>query len=342
MSEVGARRRRRTLTILAGVAGVSALLGALSFLPPERDLPRSEVGRRVLPAYESKTELVSLIMVTTREESYHIVRNGDANGGEWVLAEKGSYPVSPARIQDLNLALSNITYAEAMTRDERKFDRIGTGDPGTGGTGALLEVGDGAGNNFARLIVGFREGRSYVRKPDDLQAWAVNGAVLPPLQRATRWLDLDVVTLPAEDIAEVDVRPTQGPAYRLMRGTDGGFSIAPPHHQRPVLAALGPRMIAEALSRFSPVDVAPAGEVAVGSPIAEHITRTRDGVAIVVRSWRAKEAGWVTVSAATMEGADEAALTFAADLNARAAPWAFGLNELDWGAYATPLNAIVE
>ncbi len=229
MSEVGARRRRRTLIILGGVAGVSALLGALSFLPPERDLPRSEVGQRVLPAYESKTELVSLIMVTTKEESYHIVRNGD----EWVLAEKGSYPVSPARIQDLNLALSTITYGEAMTRDERKFDRIGTGDPGTGGTGALLEVGDGAGNNFAKLIVGFREGRSYVRKPDDLQVWGVDGAVMPPLQRAVRWLDLDVVTLPAADIAEVDVRPAQGPAYRLTRNADDGFSFAPPHRQRP-------------------------------------------------------------------------------------------------------------
>ena len=62
----------------------------------------------------------------------------------------------------------------------------------------------------------------------------------------------------------------------------------------------------------------------------------------VVRSWRAKEAGWVTVSAATMEGAGEAALKLAADINTRAAPWAFGLNELDWGAYSTPLNAIAE
>jgi Domain of unknown function (DUF4340) len=342
MSEVGARRRRRTLIVLAGVAGVCALLGGLSFLPPERDLPRAEVGQRVLPAYESKTGFVSLIMVTTKEESYHIVRNGDANGGEWVLAEKGSYPVSPARIQDLNLALSTITYGEAMTRDERKFDRIGAGDPGVRGTGALLEVGDGTGNNFARLIVGFREGRSYVRRPDDLQVWAVDGAVLPPLQRATRWLDLAVVNLPAEDIAQVDVRPAQGPAYRLARSPDGGFGLAPPYHQRPVLIALGPRMVAEAVARFAPSDVAPAGEIAVGSPVAEHITRTRDGVAIVVRSWRAKEAGWVTVSAATMEGAGEAALKLAADINTRAAPWAFGLNELDWGAYSTPLNAIAE
>jgi hypothetical protein len=338
MSEVGSRRRRKTLIVLGGIAGACALLGAATLIPAQDELPRSEVGQRVLPAYESKTGLVSLIMVSTKEESYHLVRNGE----QWVLAEKGSYPVSPARIQDLNLALASITYGRAMTRDDRKFDRIGLGDPGAGGTGALLEAGDGQGNSFAKLIAGFRDGRSYVRKPDDLQAWAVEGAVLPPLQRAAYWLDLDVVKVAAADIVEADVHPAEGPAYRVVRQADGGFGLAPPHHQRLVLAALGPQMVAEALSRLAPVDVAPASEIGVGRPLAEHITRKSNGVAIVVRSWRANDRGWVTVSAATAEGATAAAQKMAADINARAAPWAFGLNELDWGAYSTPLGAITE
>ncbi len=338
MSEVGSRRRRKTLIVLGGIAGACVLLGAATFIPAQDELPRSEVGQRVLPAYESKTSLVSLIMVSTQEESYHLVRNGE----QWVLAEKGSYPVSPARIQDLNLALASITYGRAMTRDDRKFDRIGLGDPGAGGTGALLEAGDGQGNSFAKLIAGFRDGRSYVRKPDDLQAWAVEGAVLPPLQRAAYWLDLDVVKVAAADIVEADVRPAEGPAYRVVRRADGGFGLAPPHNQRLVLAALGPQMVAEALSRLAPVDVALASEIGVGRPLAEHITRTSNGVAIVVRSWRANDRGWVTVSAATAEGATPEAQAMAADINARAAAWAFGLNELDWGAYSTPLGAITE
>ncbi len=338
MSEVGARQRSKTLIMLGAAAAVCAVLAAVSFLPAQGDLPRSEVGQRVLPAFESKTALVSLIMVSTKEESYHLVRNG----AEWVLAEKGSYPVSPARIQDLTQALSAITHGRAMTRDDRKFDRIGLGDPGSGGTGALLEVGDGQGNSFAKLIAGLRDGRSYVRRPDDLQAWAVDGAVLPPLQRAAYWLDLDVVKVAAADIVEVDVRPAEGPAYRFTRKPEGGFGLAPPHQQRLVLAALGPQMVAEAISRLAPVDVAPAAEIGVGRPVAEHITRTRDGVAIVVRSWRVDDRGWVTVSAATAEDAGSAAQQAAADINARAAPWAFGLIDLDWGAYSTPLSAIAE
>ena len=115
------------------------------------------------------------------------------------------------------------------------------GDPGVRGTGALLEVGDGTGNSFAkadrrlpRWAAAMCAGRMICR------SWAVDGAVLPPLQRATRWLDLDVVK-PARrgycaggcEAGDRDL------AYRLVRSPDGGFGLAPPYHQRPVLAALG-------------------------------------------------------------------------------------------------------
>jgi hypothetical protein len=338
MSGAGAALRRRTLIILGAVAGVSALLGAASFMPPAEELPRAEVGQRVLPAFESKAGLVALVMVTTSEESYHLVKNADG----WVIPEKGNYPVSPARLQELTQALSYMAYARPMTRDAKKFDRIGLGDPTTGGTGALLEVGDGSGVSFAKLLAGYRDGRSYVRRPDDLQAWVVDNAVLPPLQRAVRWLDLDVAPVKAADIAGVDVRPAQGPSYRLTANADGSFSLAPPHNNRPLVAALAPTMSAEALTRFSAVDVAPALQIAIGAPVAEHITRTKSGVAIVVRSWKHEDRGWVTISAAVGEGAPPEAMDQAMAINAKAAPWAFAMTELDWGSFSTPLAAIAD
>ena len=329
------KSRWRTLMVLGGVAAVSIGLGVLAWMPPAGELARSEVGRQVLPAFADKAELASLVMVTTKEESYHLVRNDDG----WVLAEKGSFPVTAAKMQELTEALASIVYAAPMTRDERKFDRIGLGDPATGGTGALLEVGDGQGNNFARLIVGYRDGRSYVRQPDDLQAWEVSGAVLPPLQRAAAWVDLDLVKVAPGDIAGADVRPGQGPSYRVV-STPMGYELAPPHDRLTGVMALGPAMVAEALTRLSPVDVAPAAEIGVGMPVAEHVTRLKSGVVVVVRCWRVNDRGWVTVSAAVGEGAPEAAVAQAGAINAKAAPWAFALTELDWGAFATPLAAI--
>jgi hypothetical protein len=339
MSGPAAALRRRTLIILSGAAAVAALLGAASFIPPAQDLPRSEVDQRMLPAFESKAGLVSLVTVATGDESYRLVKTPDG----WVLPEKGNYPVNPARIQELTQALSSITYARPMTRDEKKFDRIGLGDPALGGTGALLDVSDGGGTSFAKLLIGFRDGRSYVRKPDDLQAWVVGNGVLPSLQRAVRWLDLDVAPLKAEEIAGVDVRPAEGPAYRLVANpVGGGFSLAPPYSARRVVAALAPGVAAEALTRFAPIDVAPALQVATGRPVADYMVRTRSGVVIVVRSWKVETRGWVTISAATGEDAMPEALAQAGRINERAAPWAFALTEMDWGGFSTPLSALVD
>jgi hypothetical protein len=96
------------------------------------------------------------------------------------------------------------------------------------------------------------------------------------------------------------------------------------------------------VARFAPTDVAPASQVATGAPVAEHITRLASGVVIVTRAWRHDERGWVTVSAAVAEGADGDAAARAGAINLKAAPWAFALTDLDWGAFAAPLGAIAE
>lgn len=329
---------RRTLLILGGAAVVALALGVVAWMPPASELVRSEVGRQVLPAFASKAPLVGMVKVTTAEESYHIVKGPQG----WVVAEKGGYPVTDAKIQELTEALSHVTYAKAMTRDDRKFDRIGLGDPAQQGTGALIEVSDGQGNDFAKLLVGYRDGQSYVRKPDDLQAWQVGNGVLPPLQRASAWLDLDVVRITPADIAGVDLRPQEGPPYRLLRTAQGAFVLAPPFDQRLLVAALGPKLVAEALTRLSPTDVTASSRIAVGAPVAEHVTRLASGVAVVVRCWRVNDRGWVTVSAAVAEGASADAAGIAQAINDKTAPWAFALTELDWGTFATPLSALAE
>ena len=86
MSTIAAANRRRTIRWLAVAAGLAALLGALSFLPPARPPVRAEIGAKVLPDFAADADKVQLVMVTTSEEAYHLVRNDDG----WVLAEKGS------------------------------------------------------------------------------------------------------------------------------------------------------------------------------------------------------------------------------------------------------------
>ena len=86
----------------------------------------------------------------------------------------------------------------------------------------------------------------------------------------------------------------------------------------------------------------PATSIAIGAPVAEHITRTKSGVFIVARSWRKDDHGWITISAATTDTATPEAVEQAKAVNTKAAPWAFALTELDWGGFSTPLAAIVD
>jgi hypothetical protein len=106
----------------------------------------------VLPAFESKTSLVSLIMVTTGEESYHLVQ---AMPISWVLAEKGNLSRQP-RAHPANSPRARLHHLwPAMTRDEKQVRSHRSWRSDAGGTGALLEVGDGSGRSFAKLMAGY-------------------------------------------------------------------------------------------------------------------------------------------------------------------------------------------
>jgi len=159
VSDVLSDPRKRILAILAASLLVVTAIGLLNTRPNDAEATREEVGQLVVPGLDERIDELGLIMVTTAYETYHLVR--DPQG--WVMTEKGGYPVADERIGALVEAVATMRYEEAMTRDARKFDLIGVGDPLSGGTGALLEIGNGRGDVYAKLIVGYRSGRSYVR-----------------------------------------------------------------------------------------------------------------------------------------------------------------------------------
>lgn len=348
MTSRPALQRRRLLLWMGGSALVAAAAGASAFLPSGGAPPRAEVGELVLPDFAGRADDARLIMVTTSSEFYHLVLDPEG----WVLTEKGRYPVRPDRMRALLRSMSDMRYARAMTRDPKKFDRIGLGDPATGGTSALVEIGNGRGENFATLLVGYRSGVTYVRRPDDLQAWAVSfaeegapeGEGMPPLQRGAAWLDLDIVSVAPDRIREVELRPASGPAYRLAPADAEGsrFVLAPPYSSRRLLASFGPTMAAGLLTRLAPVDVALMEEIAPAGFEAQHTTLTRDGMEIRLRGWRHAGRGWIVITAAAAPGAAPGVQAEAEALAARASGWAFALSENDWNLMTTPLNALIE
>jgi hypothetical protein len=340
MSHPGHLARRRVALWLGAAAVAAAGLGALSFAREGAPKARAATGALVAPDFAAHKADIRLIMVTTPEGTYHIARDGE----RWVLTEKGRYPVRAELVAQLEAALSTMRHGEPRTRDPRKLDRIGLGDPLQGGTGALVEVGNGNGDVFAKLIIGSRDGRTYVRKPDDPEAWLATDADPPPLHRAARWLDLDVARVQPAEIAEIEVRPQVSPAYKLKPADAQGarFLLAPPFDQRRLIAGFAPNPPALVLTQLSPEDVAPAGSLASAKPAAEHVTRLTSGLEIRIRAVRAATGGWILLDARAASDASPEIAVQAAAINERAGPWAFAISELDWNAVTTPLAAIAE
>lgn len=327
--------RRRALAILTGVALVSVAAALISVQPTSTRAPRDEVGESVAPDFRERIDELGLIMVTTAHDSYHLVRNPDG----WVLTEKGQYPVADERIAELAESISTMTYAEAMTRDDRKFDLLGLGDPLSGGTGALLELGNGRGDVFAKLIVGYKSGESYIRWPGDLQTWAVEVAAMPPLHRPASWLDLDPVDLDRAEINRVTVRPSVGQPYSLtpLAETSDQFRLAPPNDDLRVLVPFSLTLVGGALANLNPVDVAPLASLDEPIRSGLHTTELANGVEVELTAWRTAERGWVTIEARVRPGASSEAAARAASINHAADGWAYAITEADWEAFASPL-----
>lgn len=325
----------RRLSILGAAALVALIAAGLSLRDTATPGQRGEIGARVQPGFADHIADLGLIMVTTSEETYHLVRNPDG----WVLTEKGDYPVDDERIVQLADAVDSMTFDQAMTRDERKFDLIGVGDPLAGGTGALLELGDGRGEVFAKMIVGYRFGRTYVRAPDDLQAWAVEVEDMPPLQRATAWLDLDPVKITRDEILEVSVQALVGAAYTL-RAIDAegeAFRLTPPNDDLRVLVPFSLSMVGTALASLDPADVAPSGARRGASLGGVHTTQLRDGTVIEATAWRMPDRGWITLAARAANDATAQARARAETINESAGGWSYAVTEAEWEAFTSPL-----
>ncbi|MBI1340744.1 DUF4340 domain-containing protein [bacterium] len=336
MSRTQDQVRRRTLIALGSAAAASVATAAVAWAPSGSRTPTG--GALAAPELAVRREQVRLIMVTTKDEVSHLVREDSG----WVLTEKGLYPVSPAIVPQLLDAVAEMRLTFPMTTDQRKFDRIGLGDPLTGGSGALVEIGDGQGEVFATLIIGRRTDEVYARRPDDVQAWRTEGPPPPPLMRSARWLDLDVLSLQPGDIAEVEVAPLQGPAYTLLPRDEAaeGFRLAPPHDARPLVSEMFLSPPALSLAEFAPVDVLPAERVrASGAARARQRLRTRSGVTYEA-SGLLDDAGrgWVTLQAAA--GPDVAGFDAVA-FNERVGPWAFQLGPSEWATFNTPLSTLL-
>ena len=330
--------RNQTLIVLGGIALATVILAGLSMLDFSSRDEAEEIGQIVLPRFEADVSRADKISVTTSDESYSLTRDGET----WLMEEKGDYPIQLSMLADLSEALAAMTYSREMTSDPRKLDQLGLGDPETGGSGALLNVIDVDGEQIVDLIVGFKNGDVFVRRPDEDRAWAVETTVFPPLQRAARWLDLDIIQIDVDNISKVEITSGDDPPYSLIAIPDapGEFSLGAPYEDAEVIADYAPNAPATALSGFAPIDVIPMEDFDA-SRAGEHRVYTHDGLVIHAELLIDDDGKfWIAFSEGIEAETPEASAKLEA-IETRVAGWAFEVSRLDYSIMQTRLTELV-
>ena len=336
MSELRGRQRRKRLQILAGIAVtliVLTLISYIDFAHAPRQTGRT--GQPVLPDFAAIRADAAEIRVTLADESYRLISS--ANG--WTLDGTHGYPVRADRLSGLASGLGDLTWGEARTHDPGKLNRVGLGDPRDGGTGALIEITNEAGDITAAIIAGRKGDHLYARRPDETQAYQVEGD-LPPLYNRDGWLDLDIIDITPDAISAVRLYDRYGESLFLQRAvgtSERSFRPAPPYQDFRLISRIAASTPALALTRFQPIGVKPASELST-RPVGRHITQTHDGLEVEARAYREPDGFYVTLRAIEAgEGAQRGST-----INEKAEGWAFELSEYDWNDFTPTVSSIVK
>lgn len=335
MSAAHDQARRKMVVRLAAMAGgLLLLLGVSALLDSPARSASDRAGEAVFPDFAAHSANIRSIRVRLADGGYTLA----ATPTGWSMPEAGGYPIRADRLAHLAEGLAGLQWEAARTSDPDKLDRIGLGDPASGGTGALIEVYGEDEPPIFRLITGRKGGYVYGRRPEEGTAYRLKGD-LPPLYTRDAWLDFGVIDIQADAIGAVRITDSLGQTLFLRRAPGD-----PPQAFRPGAPDTGRRLVhrlsaagpALALARFAPLDARPA-EGLTTPPLATHVTQTFDGLEVSITAYREPDGLFVTLYAVEAgEGARRAET-----INVRAEGWAFQLQDLDWADFTPAVASIV-
>ena len=319
------------LVTLATVAGaVAAVMNQpAAWQAAQHDAP-------VFPLLEERLNDLAKVEVVTAEGSIVVERVEDA----WTLPGQHGYPARDRAVRDAVLGLKALKVAEPKTRTPEGFKRLRVEDLETeGARSRLVRLSAGDGTVLAEALLGRSRpgalgqasGGLYYRKPGEAQAWLAAGEVeLPETERA--WMQNDVVHLPSETVASLEVAHADGSSFRAARATPEveALELEQVPEGREV-ATSKTDQLDSALSFVAFKEVAPAADIAFAADPNRAVVTTFDGVEVTVELGEAEGELWAKVAAALAanvpEEGREAAEALVREITDRTSGWAYQLDD---------------
>ena len=158
----------KSVLVLAVVA--AAAIAAAQFTRPSSParITSDKRGVAVFPDFLNKANSVASISVRDKDKTFTVVRNDKG------FFEKDSgYVVKDEIFRDLVASVATMSFEEAKTEDEKRYEDLGLVDPAkvkTDKAGREVTYFDASGKELAKLVVGNREanvggarGGQYIR-----------------------------------------------------------------------------------------------------------------------------------------------------------------------------------
>ena len=288
-------------------------------------------GRPALPDFAAALDRAAVIRIAHQGRTLELRRKGEI----WGIADRGDYPVLPARVHALLTGLVELRLIEPRTNDPADYPRLGLEDPSPTAGSTLLQVQSTGGTTLAALLIGHQRVRGgteaapelYLRHPGEARAWLAEGAleVDPDPQN---WFDRDILNIDHDQVSAVAIAHGDTPALALVRAGTTLNLQSPPIPAGRTLDAAKLDDVAHALEFLSFTDVQPKAQEP-GSSAGRATFTLADGETITARVRRAGEDVWARFDVAA---SDPKAAPKAAALQARLAGWAYKLGA--WKAKA--------
>lgn len=352
----------KSLLVAAILAAVLVIAGLFATGNDNTAAKESTGAGEVLMAglYDQMGE-VAEVTVKTSEGEFHV----KSSDGQWVLAERGGYPVQVDRVRSALIAIAELKTVERKTADPMRYGQLGVqpvgSDAGAETQSKEIVMKNAAGDSLASLIIGKsrsggRGGTFYVRRPEEDSSWLVEGELPNLPSTGDAWLDKKVLEVKRNDVSAARITHADGEVLTISKAdADTNFSVHDLPADRELTYEGVAGGIAGALQYVNFQDVMPADEFeAPESQLSVTNLWTKDGLRVTAQLWEKDEKVFASFQAAydmdgkpTMElgpmppteaegeeGIVEATATprpkeevesEAAELNERLSPWIFEL-----------------
>ena len=289
-------RRLTTLglvTVLVVSGAGLALRNRAAAVEPER------VEGLLLEELDERVNDAAGVTLTQGDWTLVAALETDAAGeAQWVMPDKGGFPIDFEKLRKAVVAASNLELREAMTARPEHYAKLGVDD-----SAPRLTVRDASGAVLADVYLGERKGTDglYARRADTDQSWLVRGRVdLPPSE--LDWVDKQVLQLDADRVLGVELTHPDGEHVRVEK-VEGEAQpwrvddIPAGREQAPAGAASG---LGGALAWVSFEDVAPADSVDFSEAVRSRFT-LEDGLVVLADLVEREDGAWLRLSAEAEE-----------------------------------------